>query len=228
MINQQLLQYIQQNVNSGYDANAIRTTLVSQGYKQQDIDETINYVQSQKQGAVMPKNNAQYAGFWIRFSALVWDSIILGIPVAIIQFALMFITRMQSMMYLVSVGVIAFVVYMNGTKGGTPGKLILGLRIQNQKGDFIGIPIAILRYIGRIISALILGIGYLMIAWDPKKQGLHDKIAKTFVVKTKETKGLYIVGLVLGILGMLFILALPFLFLFGAFAYFGKLNALVP
>jgi len=91
---------------------------------------------------------------------------------------------------------------MDGIKGGTPGKLILGLKIRNEKGQYIGIPIAILRYIGKILSGIILGIGYLMIAWDVKKQGLHDKIAKTFVVRTPgiKRKGLEVTGIVLGFL----------------------------
>ena len=73
--------------------------------------------------------------------------------------------------------------YLDGIKGGTPGKLILGMRIVNEEGNYIGIPMAILRYIGKLLSGVILGMGYLMIAFTDKKQGLHDKIAKTFVVK---------------------------------------------
>jgi uncharacterized RDD family membrane protein YckC len=37
--------------------------------------------------------------------------------------------------------------------------------------------------IGKIVSSIILFIGYLMILWDGKKQGLHDKIAGTVVIK---------------------------------------------
>ena len=74
---------------------------------------------------------------------------------------------------------------MEGIHGGTPGKLILGLRIVNEKGKFIGIPNAILRYVSQMLSAIIFGIGYLMIAWDKKKQGLHDKIANMYVVYVK-------------------------------------------
>jgi uncharacterized RDD family membrane protein YckC len=95
----------------------------------------------------------------------------------------MYATGMQSMMYLVSFAMLLFIVYMDGIKGGTPGKLILRMRIVNEKGEYIGIPMAILRYIGKILSGMILCIGYFMIAWDKKKQGLHDKIAQTYVIK---------------------------------------------
>jgi len=94
-----------------------------------------------------------------------------------------FCVGMPSLIYLVSLASVILVIYLDGIKGGTPGKLILGIRIVNEKGEYIGIPMAILRYIGKILSAIILGIGYLMIAWDGKKRGLHDKIAKTYVVK---------------------------------------------
>jgi len=125
----------------------------------------------------------QYAGFWIRFLAYILDGLILGIPTIIVSLVLVLVTKIPSLQYLVSLVMIVVIVYMDGTLGGTPGKLILGLRIVNEQGKYIGVPMAILRYIGRILSAIILWIGFLMIVWDPKKQGLHDKIAKTYVVK---------------------------------------------
>ncbi|HCB22768.1 TPA: RDD family protein, partial [Candidatus Daviesbacteria bacterium] len=42
---------------------------------------------------------------------------------------------------------------------------------------------ALREILGKLASGLILGIGYLMVAWDSKKQGLHDKIASTYVVR---------------------------------------------
>lgn len=125
----------------------------------------------------------KYAGFWIRLAATLIDVLVIGIPASILQVGLIFATGSNSMMYVVELAAVALVIYLDGIKGGTPGKLILGMRIVNEKGKYIGIPMAILRYIGKILSGIILLIGYLMIAWDKRKQGLHDKIAKTFVVK---------------------------------------------
>lgn len=217
MINQKLVDYVQKTLNSGYDISAIKNKLVTLGYSEIDVDDAINYVKSQslqQQGGTKMANinNTQYAGFWIRFSAMVWDAIIIGIPSIIIQILLIWATGIKSMTYLVTLAIVGITIYMDGVKGGTPGKLILGLRINNAKGQFIGIPIAILRYIGKIISGIILGIGYLMIAWDSKKQGLHDKIAKTFVVKTPgvERKGLAITGIVLGFLLPILLIILIF------------------
>ena len=127
--------------------------------------------------------NPQYGGFWIRFLAHLLDGLILGIPAGIISTVLVLTTGIDSLQYLVQLATVVVIVYFDGIKGGTPGKLILGYRIVNDQGNYIGIPGAILRYIGKILSAIILGIGFLMIAWDKNKQGLHDKIAKSYVVK---------------------------------------------
>lgn len=216
MINKQLVTYIQKTLNSGYEINVIKNKLVARGYSETDVDDTINYVKSQSfksQGGIqMAKtSNPQYAGFWVRFSAMVWDFIILGIPILIVQVLLVWATGIKSMGYLATLASVVITVYMDGVKGGTPGKLILGLRIQNEKNQLIGIPIAILRHIGKILSAIILGIGYLMIAWDAKKQGLHDKIAKTFVIKTGvKRRGLTITGIVLGFLLPILLIVLIF------------------
>ena len=127
----------------------------------------------------------RYAGFWIRFLAAILDVVIIGIPIGLLQLGLAFATGIVSLTYLLELAAIVLVVYMDGVKGGTPGKLILKLRIVNEQNQIIGVPTAILRYICKILSGIILGIGYFMIAFTEKKQGLHDKIAKTYVIYTK-------------------------------------------
>jgi len=132
----------------------------------------------------MNMSNAKYGGFWIRLVAALLDGVIFGVPLAIIS-VLSTLAGVATLYYVVYLGVIILTIYLDGTKGGTPGKLILGLKIVNEKGDVIGIPSAILRYIGKIVSGLILCIGYIMIAFTDKKRGLHDMIANTYVIKTK-------------------------------------------
>jgi len=66
----------------------------------------------------------------------------------------------------------------------TPGMMVLGLRIaRDTDGTKPGLGRAILRYIGWIISAAVLLIGFIWIAFDSRKQGWHDKIAGTVVVR---------------------------------------------
>jgi uncharacterized RDD family membrane protein YckC len=56
--------------------------------------------------------------------------------------------------------------------------------VTDQDGNNISFMRATGRYFAKIISGLILCIGYLMVAWDGQKQGLHDKMAGTLVVKS--------------------------------------------
>ena len=70
------------------------------------------------------------------------------------------------------------------TKGWTPGKKMLRLRIysdQTRPGEGLGWKVAGLRFAGYLVISFTMGIGYLLIAFTSKKQGLHDLIAKTYV-----------------------------------------------
>ena len=190
MVHEEVTKYIKQNINAGHHPETIKNVLVQHGHHEHHVDEAMREVAGEKTegGGKMAEVNmkdAHYGGFWIRLLAAILDMIIIGIPAQILAFALVFPTGMTSMRYVVDVLVIVFVIYMDGIKGGTPGKLVLGMRIVNESGSYIGIPGAILRYIGKILSGLIFGIGYLMIGFTEKKQGLHDYIAKTFVVYKK-------------------------------------------
>ena len=68
--------------------------------------------------------------------------------------------------------------------GQTPGMRALRLRVIRTDGTYMSVGRAFLRNVGFGISALVLGIGLLWVAFDPNKQGWHDKMADTYVVKT--------------------------------------------
>ncbi|HSD52444.1 MAG TPA: RDD family protein [Candidatus Methylomirabilis sp.] len=70
-----------------------------------------------------------------------------------------------------------------GWRGQTPGKMLFRLSIVRVSGQEVGYGRAFVRWVGQILSALLLGIGFLMIALSRKKQGLHDKLADTYVVR---------------------------------------------
>lgn len=65
----------------------------------------------------------------------------------------------------------------------TPGKSLLGIMVTDMDGDRVSFGTATGRCLGKYISALILYIGFLMVAWTKHKQGLHDKIAGTLVIR---------------------------------------------
>ena len=67
----------------------------------------------------------------------------------------------------------------------TLGKKAMGLIVTNEHGARIGFGRATGRYFGKILSALILLVGYIMAAFTERKQALHDMIASTLVLKGK-------------------------------------------
>ena len=140
----------------------------------------------------MNETNVQYGGFWIRAGASVIDTLLLMLILAPILYALygeeyfagisMTEGRMDDFLnYLLpAVVVILFWVY----RSATPGKMIFDLTIVDavtgrkpSTGQFIG------RYLAYYLSALLVGLGFLWVAWDRRKQGWHDKLAGTVVVR---------------------------------------------
>ncbi|MEI6533661.1 MAG: RDD family protein [Candidatus Roizmanbacteria bacterium] len=129
-----------------------------------------------------------YAGFWIRFAAGLIDSFILFAINMLITFMSVFAIRQQGetmipfLSYLIGPAYyIGFWVYNNGA---TPGKKAVNIKVVRTDGLPITMSTGIIRYIGYVLSGIILGIGYVMIGLDIKKQGLHDKIANTYVVRS--------------------------------------------
>lgn len=67
---------------------------------------------------------------------------------------------------------------------GTPGKLALGLRIVDaETGQPPPLSRLVLRYLGYLVAALPLCLGYLWALWDRRRQGWHDKMGRTLVVR---------------------------------------------
>ena len=69
-------------------------------------------------------------------------------------------------------------------KGWKCSAMKLQIVHEDGSGD-IGIGTALLRYVGYIVSGLAIGLGFLWIIWDDKKQGWHDKIASTKVIRVR-------------------------------------------
>lgn len=65
----------------------------------------------------------------------------------------------------------------------TPGKMVFGLRVARADGESIGFGRATGRFFGKIVSGMIFNLGYLMVAFTSRKQGLHDMIANTVVLR---------------------------------------------
>lgn len=121
----------------------------------------------------------EYAGFWVRFAAVFVDGLVLLIPNGIIIFALKGGLLANLLSNIVS---LAYVIYMLNTKQATLGKMAVGLKVTSIDGNKPKLGKLFIREIGKILSAIIIYIGFLMVAFTKKKQGLHDKLANTVVI----------------------------------------------
>lgn len=67
--------------------------------------------------------------------------------------------------------------------GATPGMMACGIRVVREDGQPLGLGTAFVRFLMVIVGAIPLFLGWLWMFWDPKRQGWHDKVAKTLVVR---------------------------------------------
>jgi len=142
------------------------------------------------------KPNYNYGGFWIRFIAYLIDGIILYVVFAILIFIftgdLFYQAKIDPMQLgkdywlITSSNIILSLLYYVGLESSkyqaTLGKMVMGLKVIDEGGQRLSHGRALGRYLSKIISALILLIGFIMAAFDSKKQALHDKIASTYVI----------------------------------------------
>ncbi len=125
------------------------------------------------------------AGFWIRVVAFIIDSIIVGVINAIIAAILNSSTTGRSGIQTL-LGIIYFTYFWSANSpwpGQTVGDKLLSLRVIRTDGSDLTIVQALIRYVGLFISFIVIFIGVIWVAFDPNKQGWHDKIAGTYVIK---------------------------------------------
>jgi len=148
-----------------------------------------------------------YGGFWRRMMAFCIDKIILFITsmfilfVGVLALSLGFLSQYSEFMperfaevtmnfvllYLLITAFISmfYFTYFHGTTGQTFGKMIFSLQVIQSTGEKMTLGVAFLRWVGYIISGMVFYLGFIWIAFDGKKQGWHDKIAGTVVVRVK-------------------------------------------
>ena len=137
----------------------------------------------------------EYAGFWIRLGASIADSVLIFLITAPLLWAVygpeyfaagedapLFFGPAEILIEWVipAVAVIAFWNYKNAT----PGKMLIGTKIVDAKTGKPPTPAQCAgRYAAYFLSAIPLGLGFVWVAFDERKQGWHDKLANTVVVK---------------------------------------------
>ncbi len=137
-----------------------------------------------------------YAGFWWRVLAYIIDALVLGIPLNFLGSALgaplgfttmRYITpdQMNALLLYQGIAIVAawlyFALLESSSWQGTIGKKALSLSVTDYSAQRIGFGQASGRFFAKILSGLILGIGFLMVAFTQRKQGLHDLLASTLV-----------------------------------------------
>lgn len=211
MINQQILDYIKQQVQQGVSREQIKNSLMTNGWQASDIEEGFNAIGSGSSNIplaplanVGPTSNftnsatpISYAGFWLRVAASLVDGFIVNLIFALLGFLyfLFFAKNNPSLSNSTStvMGILYFIMwiiyfpFMESRGGTTFGKKIVGIKVLNANGEPVGFLRSLGRNLAKIISALILMIGFMMAGFTKKKQGLHDIIASCVVVKSKET-----------------------------------------
>jgi len=127
------------------------------------------------------------AGFWIRFFAFFIDSIGVGIVSNILTSFMGSSDPLDPGRNSLGtlIGILYFSYFWSAQGGGqTLGMRVLNLKVVRTDGSALTLLQAFVRYIGLIISIVPLFIGVIWAAFDANKQGWHDKIANTYVIRT--------------------------------------------
>ena len=95
----------------------------------------------------------------------------------------LFSTYLISLITILCASWLYFALMESSAKGATLGKLALGLRVTDLNGNRISFARATGRYFGKIVSGMILMIGYLMAGFTQQKQALHDIMAGCLVIR---------------------------------------------
>lgn len=133
-----------------------------------------------------------HAGFWKRFAAFFIDLLVVVVISAVAGGILGFVYGVstgfvEGAEYVGQIGGILsgwiyYASFESSAKQATLGKMALNIKVTDMAGCRIGFGRATGRHFAKFISGIILLIGYLMVAFTPKKQGLHDLITGCVVI----------------------------------------------
>lgn len=152
------------------------------------------FVQKVKEG-VSVAGALDYAGFWTRLGAVVIDGFIIWIfnmalfvPLGIIMptstddpfAALSFMPLIMLLQYAIPA---VYDTWFVGKYGATPGKMACKIKVVVADGTPVSYSRALGRHFAKWLSSLIMGIGFLMAAFDDERRTLHDRICETRVVR---------------------------------------------
>ncbi len=122
---------------------------------------------------------SERAGFWRRFGAALIDGLIVGLVSGVLEA----LTPRTGYLFGFLVSAAYFTYFEGGPWGAGFGKRAMRIRVVDfESGGPIGYGRAFIRYVGRLVSAIPLYLGYFWMLWDREKQCWHDKFANDLVV----------------------------------------------
>jgi uncharacterized RDD family membrane protein YckC len=147
----------------------------------------------------------RYGGFWRRAVAAVIDSVVIGVVMVGIGMFLPIVenagmsnispaeravgiaaevnlTTLGTLILLVG-GWLYAALLESSPRQATLGKMALSLRVTDMEGDRVNFAQASGRFFAKLLSLMVFLIGFIMVAFTPRKQGLHDMLAKTLVIR---------------------------------------------
>jgi uncharacterized RDD family membrane protein YckC len=132
---------------------------------------------------ITPDAASQYprAGFWLRMAALLIDLILVGVVCRILHVP----ANGSLLVILAGYGAI-----MWKLRGATVGSIVCNLRVVREDGRELDWPTVVVRALGCFLSFVVAGLGFLWIVFDGQRQGWHDKIAGTVVVRVPKPRPL--------------------------------------
>jgi len=143
----------------------------------------------------MNESDIEYAGFWVRVGASIIDTILMmaiTFPLLIFIYGWKYFGSEKLIAgpadFLISWVLPAVAMVLVWTKRqATPGKAALSLRVLDaDTGDALSLGQSIRRYLAYFVSVIPLGMGMIWVGFDSRKQGWHDKLANSVVVRAKK------------------------------------------
>jgi len=137
----------------------------------------------------------RYAGFWLRFAAYLIDGTLLLIVEGVLAVGLIMMGPHEINVVAILYGLVNFALasaalawayfalFESSPMQGTVGKYALGLYVTDMSGDPIGFWRATARYWLKLLSSLSVMVGWIVVAFTPRKQALHDLLARTLVLR---------------------------------------------
>lgn len=121
-----------------------------------------------------------YAGFWRRLAASLIDGLILSIPGFLLGGAIKVLAVGIGINFILSLFYFPF--FESSTLQATPGKALMSLAVVSEQGQRLTFKSALIRFLGRYLSMVLLYIGYLMQIFTEKRQTLHDMLSESVVL----------------------------------------------